>query len=755
MGAEKLRAHLAQLPWKAIFQRLPGFSLICLIPFAFLGPVYLPAIFGLYYFSLHLAFLLNNIRSAYGMYIAYTNAKLYSVTDWVKKYCQDTGTVNGSDTTHDLPYDNVLHVIILPNYKENMDTLHETLDVLASHSRAITQYKICLAMEETEAGADDKAQGLMKHYASQFYEITYTLHPAGRPGEIRGKSSNVAWAAQQMALRSGGGLDGRHEHEIITVMDADTCFAEDYFAAVTYHYTTALPSQRRIMMFAPCTLFDRNSSNVPVFVRVTDMFWCIGVISNLYPSSSIKIPCSAYSVSMELAIAVNFWDAGPEAIGEDMHMYLKCFFATQGRVIVKSIFSPASQCNVEGTGTGVKGYLSGLHARYDQAKRHLWGSLDTGYTLRRSLMSVLAPGSEPTLPMRTSNGGNKYGKDASHDAKLAKSDPHASTSRTPEPYSFWVWAELIHRLLESHILMGHLFVLIIVSALILPIRSSFSYSVAAYFWGYLSSDPVHPYVELALNISFWTRMSIVVPNVVMIWYYERYHSWCGFERWELQEKQAQQERMASAVPSQTLAVPLPTSMENRRVDSALSLVEPSAIRSAPLHEKTELPAIASSHGTNLRVQHLGRRSQLRSSRQYPRNLLDWFTIPVAGFLFYVCPQFHAQMTHLFTERLDYKVAAKPTLKKESERVPLMNVVVDEMSQPKVEYAKEHVPLGRPVRGAAKLDLGLGMNVMQMKDVLGEVLAGEKLETPRLRGGDVKVPINAPPASVTAVAVEGW
>ncbi|TPX56612.1 hypothetical protein PhCBS80983_g04419 [Powellomyces hirtus] len=618
-----VREYLAQVPWKPIFQRLPGTLLLCMIPFAFLGPVYTPALFGLYYILLHSAFFLNNARSAYGMYIAYTNAKLYSLTDWVAKYCQETGTVDGNDTRHDLPFEQITHVIILPNYKEEMDTLCETLDVLASHTRAVTQYKICLAMEEGEQGAPDKAGVLMKMYADSFYEITYTLHPLGRPGEIRGKSSNVAWAASQMALRSGGGLAGRHEHEVITVMDADTCFAEDYFSAVTYHYTTSSPEQRRIMMFAPCTVFDRNSNSVPVFVRVTDMFWSIGVISNLYPSSSIKIPCSAYSVSMDLALAVNFWDAGPEAIGEDMHMYLKCFFATEGRVIVKSIFSPASQCNVEGTGSGVSGWVSGMNARYDQAKRHLWGSLDTGYSLRRILMSFIAPNYEATIPLKNM-GTTKYGK-------------QEITSKLQ--YNPFLILELLHRLLESHILMGHLFCMIIISAIILPIRSSFSYPLATFFWGYISNEPVHPYVELSLNISFWIRMSIVIPNVVMIWYYEKYHQWVGFERWALQEQQMQE--------AQALPVGKPS-----RTDSALDLSA----------DKNKRSVIAPSHA-HLRVQPLGKRAQLASERTYPRNLFDWFTIPVAGFLFYVLPQFHAQITQLFTERLDYKVAAKPQLHK--------------------------------------------------------------------------------------------
>lgn len=37
----------------------------------------------------------------------------------------------------------VIHAIILPNYKEDIDTLRTTLQVLASHPRASSQYEVC------------------------------------------------------------------------------------------------------------------------------------------------------------------------------------------------------------------------------------------------------------------------------------------------------------------------------------------------------------------------------------------------------------------------------------------------------------------------------------------------------------------------------------------------------------------------------------------------------------------------------------
>jgi len=76
---------------------------------------------------------------------------------------------------------------------------------------------------------------------------------------------------------------------------------------------------------------------------------------------------------MDLAISVDFWDAGPEAIGEDFHMLIKCFLSTGGHLKMETIYSPASQLNVVGKyhGRGWIGYLYDLKARYTQSVRHV------------------------------------------------------------------------------------------------------------------------------------------------------------------------------------------------------------------------------------------------------------------------------------------------------------------------------------------------------------------------------------------------
>ena len=91
---------------------------------------------------------------------------------------------------------------------------------------------------------------------------------------------------------------------------------------------------------------------------------------------------------MTLVEHVGGWDTGPGAIGEDMHMYLKCFFALGGNLKVQIVYSAASQCNVSSDVKGLSGYFDGLRARYRQALRHMWGALDTGYAIRESVKMV-------------------------------------------------------------------------------------------------------------------------------------------------------------------------------------------------------------------------------------------------------------------------------------------------------------------------------------------------------------------------------
>lgn len=215
-------------------------------------------------------------------------------------------------------------------------------------------------------------------------------------------------------------------------------------------------------------------------------------MSNLYPGSPIPFPCSAYSLSANLAKSAGFWDTGPEAIGEDMHMFLKCFFATQGCFKAIPVFCPASQCNIQEQTT-----YQTLLARYTQAKRHMFGCLDWGYVLRRSMFAVLAPGFDSqernvvlSVPVLGPN-------DEHSRATLISKIPH-----------------LIHRMAEANFAMGHFFSLVAISSFQLV-------------------ESTHPYVIGAHWLGGWIRFICTMAYVVSLYYYEKYQRWSAIDRWEL------------------------------------------------------------------------------------------------------------------------------------------------------------------------------------------------------------------------------
>ena len=139
-------------------------------------------------------------------------------------------------------------------------------------------------MEQREEGARRKGQQLAEEFSSRFLDITVTIHPGDIPDEVPGKGSNTRWAARWMAEREMmGQADGSQAdaslgstgnvEAIMTIMDADTAFAADYFLAAAVRYLLATPERRSLMMFVPPILFDRNQADVPAVTRVTDIMW--------------------------------------------------------------------------------------------------------------------------------------------------------------------------------------------------------------------------------------------------------------------------------------------------------------------------------------------------------------------------------------------------------------------------------------------------------------------------------------------------
>jgi hypothetical protein len=281
----------------------------------------------------------------------------------------------------------------------------------------------------------------------------------------------------------------------------------------------AYPETAQTTLYAAPIIFDRNAHNVPAIVRVADILWSAAGLSNLYSGSAVAPPTSVYSLPLELVDRVGGWDCDSEAIGEDLHMYLKCFFALNGNLTSRTILSPVSQTNVTagGFGNGVSGILKDMRARYKQAIRHMWGALDSGYSIRkalelwqerkytsrafRPLHSSLSDSTDTYVPQSQLDGLNP-------EVPLESgifSDVTHDTLKEPD------WARtffLFHRLFEAHFLPVQMTIFVVASTL--------------YMWVTEGTADIHG-VAWIFELCKYLRTAGFMEVACYLFLYEKFH----------------------------------------------------------------------------------------------------------------------------------------------------------------------------------------------------------------------------------------
>ncbi|KAH7163270.1 glycosyl transferase family group 2-domain-containing protein [Dactylonectria estremocensis] len=414
---------------------------------------------------------LKNIASRRGSYTSVSSSETLtsSYNDGSSSTTSEAGDLDPESYTDGVSTgaDNVIHAIIIPNYKEEYDTLKETLEVLSCHPRAQDSYDVYLGMEQRELNAETKALGLIQEFAKKFRSVDFTMHPSDIPGEAAGKGSNIGWAARKLSSKYSMAV---RKDVIVTGIDADSHLAADYFTLLTNMHLS-YPETATTTLYSAPIIFDRNAHNVHALVRVADIVWAAAGMSGLYPGSSIAPPTSVYSLPLDLVDRVGGWDCDGEAIGEDLHMYIKCFFALNGNLTSRIISCPVSQSNVTGgSGSGWRGAFADIIARYKQALRHMWGALDTGFAIRKlvemwlerkhtsrayqPLHCTRADGADLFIPE------NQCGDEPSENGIF--SDITKDTIKEPHwEHVFY----MVHRIFEAHFLPVHMAILVIASTI--------------------------------------------------------------------------------------------------------------------------------------------------------------------------------------------------------------------------------------------------------------------------------------------------
>ena len=138
--------------------------------FMLLGPVLFPlgyqrfCLFWLIYVDIKILMMLSIMI---GVLIRF----LLIMKKYKKVNQSDINLRESINTEHEINYG-----FIIPNYKEDIELLQQTLDVLANHRRAKERYLIFLAMEKHEEGSEEKAIKLIAANKNKFRVVDFTLH---------------------------------------------------------------------------------------------------------------------------------------------------------------------------------------------------------------------------------------------------------------------------------------------------------------------------------------------------------------------------------------------------------------------------------------------------------------------------------------------------------------------------------------------------------------------------------------------------
>lgn len=343
---------------------------------------YIIILFDVYWLYKSLQLAVNGTRS-------YLFIKKTTAVDWAKEAAEHPD------------FGKLRHIIFIPNVNEPEALLRRTLTFLKDQELPGRKISVVLATEAKVATQKPIADRLAREFAGVFEKIWITQHLL-KPGEVVGKSSNLAFASREIKKKIDQ-LGWNKDYITVTSCDADVAFHTKYFALLSYKF---LHSTHRYLRFwqAPI-LFYNNIWRVPMPVRVINTVYSIAQMADVMrPQTTFNF--SSYSLSWRLLERSDFWDV--DVIPEDWHLFFKTFFAHRGLVDLESMGLPLYADAAEGTDTTnpIRFWISSGRSNYVQVRRWAWGVTDLTYALKMYLKN------KETVPF--SNFIFRYGRALEH-----------------------------------------------------------------------------------------------------------------------------------------------------------------------------------------------------------------------------------------------------------------------------------------------------------------------------------------------------
>ncbi|MDP1743792.1 MAG: glycosyltransferase family 2 protein [Candidatus Amesbacteria bacterium] len=339
---------------KRFLEIIPGFISWNIIAFLFWGGYFFPDLTAYFILLFDVFWVYKGLSLLVATLVSHFRIQAATNLDWMKE-------VAGFGD-----WKKVRHIVVILVANEPKETVETTVEALSRQTFPTQQIGVVLAADSWSKTAKIYCDQIQKAYAKKFGSILVTLHPNNLPGEIKGKSSNEAWAARRAKeiLIDKMGWDMRYT--TITSNDADAILHRQYFAYLTFKFLD--DPHRYLKFWQPAIVFYNNIWRIPMPSRVVNALSNIWQISILSRKDRL-VNFSNYTASLQMIHDIGYWDT--DVIPEDYRIFFKAFFALDGKVEVEPIFLPSSADAAESSSIWKTFYND-----YQQKKRWAWGVSD-------------------------------------------------------------------------------------------------------------------------------------------------------------------------------------------------------------------------------------------------------------------------------------------------------------------------------------------------------------------------------------------
>ncbi|MEA3450216.1 MAG: glycosyltransferase family 2 protein [Patescibacteria group bacterium] len=218
-------------------------------------------------------------------------------------------------------WQDLIQLVIFPIYNESNEVIEPSLSAIKNSPYPNKNIIIVLTVEER--GGEEvwqRAQAVQEKYQDIFKTFYITRHPDGIKGELKGKGSNQAWAAEQIQKDLLPQLNLDSGKILVNVFDIDTIISPYYFHCLSYNFLTVAHPYRS--SYQPIPVYYNNIWQSPFFARVaasSNTFWQM-----MQQIRQEKLATySSHSMSWKTLKEIGFWSK--TMVSEDSRIFWHCF----------------------------------------------------------------------------------------------------------------------------------------------------------------------------------------------------------------------------------------------------------------------------------------------------------------------------------------------------------------------------------------------------------------------------------------------